>query len=343
MRLKKIAFIFILLLLVLAGFYIYYSRQINRPPKNISARDFTIQAGENINQIAAHLQSAGLIKSVFLFKFYVRQVDAAKLLKAGDYHLSAPLSLRDLVALLAAGGEDKRETEIRFLEGWRIDDYAAYLADKKLPAAADFAVFAKTPISERPELREKYDFLADAPGAASLEGYLFPDTYKIFQSAGAVDLTVKMLDNFGLKLDEKIRADIARQGKTVFAIITMASLLEKEVRTEEDMKIVSGLFWQRIKNGQALESCATLAYALGINKKQYTYEDTRINSPYNTYTHQGLPPGPVANPGLRAIRAAVYPIETEYNYFLSRPDTGETVFSQTYAEHNRNKAKYLNP
>ena len=121
----------------------------------------------------------------------------------------------------------------------------------------------------------------------------------------------------------------------------MASILEKEVRSEQDMKIVSGIFWDRIKIGQALQSCATLAFVLGVNKVQYTYTDTQIISPYNTYKHKGLPPGPISNPGLKALNAAVEPIKTEYNYFLSRPDTGETVFAKTLDQHNANKAKYL--
>jgi len=121
----------------------------------------------------------------------------------------------------------------------------------------------------------------------------------------------------------------------------MASLIEKEVRTSEDMKIISGIFWQRIENRQGLESCATLAYILGVNKPQYSVVDTKIDSPYNTYKHRGLPPSPIANPGLNAITAAIYPKETDYNYFLSDPATGQTIFSRTLGEHNLNKAKYL--
>jgi len=107
------------------------------------------------------------------------------------------------------------------------------------------------------------------------------------------------------------------------------------------MKIVSGIFWDRIKNGQPLESCATLAYILGQNKPQYSIEDTKTDSPYNTYLILGLPPSPISNPGLQAIKAAIYPEYTKYNYFLNRQDTGETIFSVDYDEHLRNKAKYL--
>ncbi|MDP2736501.1 MAG: endolytic transglycosylase MltG, partial [bacterium] len=135
--------------------------------------------------------------------------------------------------------------------------------------------------------------------------------------------------------------EIKKQNKTIFEIVTMASIIEKEVRSTDDMKIVSGIFWNRIKNGQGLESCATLAYILGVNKPQYSVEDTKIDSPYNTYKYRGLPPGPIANPGFNAINAAVYPENTNYNYFLSDPETGKTIFSKILDEHNANKYKYL--
>ena len=150
-----------------------------------------------------------------------------------------------------------------------------------------------------------------------------------------------MLNNFDQKLDEKMRKDIQAQGKTIFEVLIMASLIEKEVRSVEDMKIVSGIFWDRIKYGQALESCASLAYILGENKTVYSQEDTQINSPYNTYRNKGLPPGPIANPGLNAIQAAIYPQYTEYNYFLTDPETGQTIWSKTFEEHKQNKWKYL--
>jgi UPF0755 protein len=186
-----------------------------------------------------------------------------------------------------------------------------------------------------------FSFLKDKPKNKNLEGYLFPDTYRFFTDVSGEEVILKMLSNFDNKLAPKMREDISSQGKTIFEIITMASVIEKEVRSEKDMKIVSGIFWDRIKNGQALESCATLAYILGVNKPQYSYEDTRIKSPYNTYINRGLPAGPIANPGIKAIEAAIYPEYTGYNYFLTASETGETIFSRTYEEHLINKNKYI--
>ena len=121
----------------------------------------------------------------------------------------------------------------------------------------------------------------------------------------------------------------------------MASILEKEVSTVDDFKIVSGIFWNRIAAGQALQSCATLAYVLGVNKPQYTYKDTQVESTYNTYKYKGLPPGPISNPGISTILAALNPTNTEYNYFLTDPkNPTNTIYAKTYAEHVANKQKF---
>ena len=138
-----------------------------------------------------------------------------------------------------------------------------------------------------------------------------------------------------------MRADISKQNKSIYDVITMASLIEKEVRTAEDMKIVSGIFWDRIKYGLPLQSDATLSYVLDDKIGGHTIEQTKIDSPYNTYKYRGLPPGPIANAGLNAIQAAINPIYTDYVYFLSEPEGGKTIYSKTLDEHNANKNKYL--
>ena len=149
-----------------------------------------------------------------------------------------------------------------------------------------------------------------------------------------------MRDNFDKKVDDSLRAEIERQGKTLGEIVTMASILEKEVPTYYEKRIVSGVFWKRLGINYPLQSCATIAYALGKRKWRYSIEDTKTNSPYNTYQNTGLPPGPINNPGLWSTKAAVWPINTDYFYFLSTKD-GRTIFSRTGEEHNANKARYL--
>lgn len=334
--LKKI--IIFIAVIFIAGFF--YWQNLNAPADpNGQGKIFLVNQGESARQIIDRLKKENLIKSPIYFKY---QIWRARLnIQAGEYLISPELSAKEIIKILTSGRAISREASIKIIEGWNIKDIGNYLEKNRLALSKDFITLAKAPLNQWKFSLAKPDFLSDAPKQAGLEGYLFPDTYRIFKDTRAEAVIIKMLVNFDKKLTPEMRAEIKRQKKTIYEIVTMASVIEKEVRSVEDMKIVAGIFLDRIKNGQALESCATLAYVLGVNKAQYTIEDTKINSPYNTYKYPGWPPGPIANPGLNAIKAAIYPEFTVYNYFLSDPATGETIYSRTLDEHNRNKAKYL--
>ena len=338
----KFIIIFIIILFIAAG--AAYWRGINASVEK-AGQDviFTVPHGESVEQISQNLYDANLIKSKFYFKIYVWRKKQQANLQAGEYVLNSNLSIKEIVNVLVAGQSLSKEKTIKIIEGWNMRDINGYLEEKNIIMDDSFIELAKKGIMNHKLGIMESEFLNNIPAGVSLEGYLFPDTYKIFNDAAAEDIIEKMLFNFDKKLTDEMRAEIANQGKTIHQIITMASVVEKEIRIFKDMKIVSGIFWDRIKHGQALESCATLAYILGVNKPRYSIEDTKINSPYNTYQNQGLPPGPICNPGINAIKAAIYPEFTNYNYFLNRQDTkkGETIFSKTLDEHNRNKAKYL--
>lgn len=330
--------IIIFALIIIAVGFLYW-RGLNAPvDANGQEQVFIVSKGETINQVAKNLRINNLIRSEFYFKY---EVGHGSNIKAGEYLISPKLSAREIIKILTAGEAVSREKSIRIIEGWTNKDIGAYLEKNNVATSKNFIVLAGAPLNGWKFNFAKPEFLSDAPLKADLEGYLFPDTYRIFKDTAVEGVIAKMLANFDKKLAPEIRAEIKRQKKTIYEIITMASVIEKEVRSTGDMKIVSGIFWGRIKNGQALESCATLAYILGVNKTQYSLEDTKIDSPYNTYKYRGLPPGPIANPGLNAIKAAIYPEYTEYNYFLSDPAAGQTIFSRSLNEHNANKAKYL--
>jgi len=314
----------------------YQSAVHYRAPQD---KTLTVPAGDSVSVIANHLQQAGLIKSELAFKIYLK-LSGQTGLQAGDYDFKTGDDLKVLAKRLTLGQVNDRERVILIKEGMSVKEILKYLADNRLLNENCQPLFTAY-VSELPDSLRVYDFWQDAPTRVDSEGFIFPDTYRVFKDATCRDLLNKAFANFNYKVDESLRAEIKRQHKTLLQVLTMASLLEKEVRSEKDMKIVSGIFWRRLTSGQRLESCATLAYILGENKPQYTAEDTQIDSPYNTYRHDGLPPTPIGNPGLTAIRAAVYPTETDYNYFLSRPDTGATVFAQTYEEHLANKRHYL--
>ncbi|MDD5554985.1 MAG: endolytic transglycosylase MltG [Patescibacteria group bacterium] len=349
--LAKIKSIIVLIIIFLALAGVFYWRGINSAVSKTGEDTlFLVSPGESVSQIGKNLTEANLIKSEFYFKAYIRNNDLEAKLQAGEYVLNSSLSIKKIVQILTGGQAQSEERNIKIIEGWNIREISQYFEREGMFQSEELLELVGFPqvdyrynkdIPKPKDYAPSFDFLADKPAYYGLEGYLFPDTYRVFKDATLDDIVLKMLNNFDKKLTPEMRADIKKQDKTIYEIVTMASIIEKEVRNEEDMKIVSGIFWDRIKNKQALESCATLAYVLGVNKPQYTTEDTKIDSLYNTYKNRGLPPGPISNPGLKAIKAAIYPTYTDYNYFLSRPDTGETVFSKTYEEHIRNKAKYL--
>lgn len=253
--------------------------------------------------------------------------------------------------------ETRPEKTVRFIEGWTSRNMGQYLEDQGIWQSEEFLAavgFPQLDYSQEKELSKpldfsnRFSFLEDKPKNRGLEGYLYPDTYRIYAASSTpADLIEKMLLNFDKRLTAQMRADIAKQGKTIYEIVTMASLLEKEAPINyssgdnKDARIISGIFWDRIKVGQALQSCASLAYILGVNKAQYSTEDTQIESDYNTYKYRGLPPGPISNPGILAIEAAIYPISTNYNYFLTPAGSKDIIYAATYQEHLLNKNKYL--
>lgn len=348
---KLLKFTILILVVVAVISFFSYKRAVNDPhEKNGKTVSFVVGKGDSVSKISKGLVDSGLIGSDFYFRIFVKENGQQAKIQAGNYALNSAMSIREIVDVLSKGNVVSDERVIKLIEGWNskeISDYlntegvsqgdellkmvgyprVNYQNEKKLPRPVDYS--------------KDFDFLKDKPENYGLEGYLFPDTYRIFKNASVDDVVRKMLGNLDKKLTPEMRDDIKKQGKTVYEIITMASIVQKEVRSEADMKIVSGIFWNRIEIGKPLESCATLAYILGVNKKQYTYEDTEIDSPYNAYKNPGLPPGPIANPGIEAIKAAIYPTESDYLFFLSSSDGGQTIFSKTYEEHLRNKAKYL--
>ena len=337
--LKYILISFVLVIFIcLAVYYFNVNLAVSGTGQD---RFFTIAKGESVKQISQNLFEQKLIKSKFYFEIYIWLTKKQAKFLAGEYALKSNMNIKEITDVLTSGQVVNREKTIKIIEGWKIADINKYLVSNQYLSDDSFLKLASTKISAWPFAMPKPDFLNNVPMSANLEGFLFPDTYRIFNDAKAEDVISKMLDNFGNKHDENLRAEIKAQNKTIYEIVTLASIVEKEVSQPEDMKIVAGIFLNRLKSNQALESCATLAYVLGVNKTQYTAEDTMVDSLYNTYKYRGLPPGPIANPGLAALTAAIYPESTDYNYFLSRPDNGETVFSKTYDEHVQNKTKYL--
>ena len=248
------------------------------------------------------------------------------------------------------------EETIRIIEGWTSRDIGQYFEKDGRFLTTEFLAVVGSP---RVDYREKsaaqapkdftaeFSFLNDKSSYYGLEGYLFPDTYRIYASSTVSDVVEKMLSNFDKKLTAKMRADIKSQGKTIYEIVTLASIVEKEAPIDyqngddRDARIIAGIFLNRLRIGQGLQSDATLSYIFGDNKPAHSGAELDSPSPYNTYKYRGLPPGPICNPGSLALEAAIYPIMTDYNYFLTPKGKSEVIYARTYEEHLQNKYKYL--
>ena len=182
--------------------------------------------------------------------------------------------------------------------------------------------------------------LKDKPSFVSLEGFLFPDTYRIYRDSSSEEMIKIFLANFEKKISPEMREKFTAQKRSVFAVIIMASIIEKEVRGDEDRRLVSDIFWRRLEKGMPLQADSTVNYVVGENNPSSTAEDLAFNSLYNTYKYPGLPLGPICNPGLSAIVAAIDPVSNANWYFLT-DKTGAVHYAKTLEEHNRNKMKYL--
>ncbi|NTU98930.1 endolytic transglycosylase MltG [Candidatus Falkowbacteria bacterium] len=343
--------LFIVLPLLLLSSIVFFSWELTRKPAAVADKEiaFTIERGESLRQISQKLYNKGVISSPWFFESLVKLSKKQNKLQAGSYTLPQGRSLMELIATLS--NAEANQTEIILKEGEGVRDLAKKLEQGGVMPATSFSLKAGLPTidyrtagseaAQPVDFSQEFVFLKDKPSYYGLEGYLFPDTYRFDKGATAEQVIRKMLVNFDKKLTPDMRSDISKQNKTIWEVVIMASLLEKEVRTAEDMKLVADLFYRRIARGQALQSDATLSYVLNDTIAAHSLADLETDTPYNSYKYKGLPPTPIGNPGLAALSAAIYPTTNDYNFFLSDPATGKTVFAATFEEHKRNKAQYL--
>lgn len=311
------------------------------------SKEIKIEKGKSLKEIAFLLEKEGAISRKEFFLIYVIFTGNLSNLKAGEYLIKPRETIKEVAEKIIKGETIKEK--ITILEGWNLRDIGYYLENKGLYQAEEFFEIAGFPgidyrkAKDLPfpkDFSEEFEFLKNKPNYLSLEGFLFPDTYEIEKGERIENLIRKMLSNFDKKLDNDLKKEISRQGKNIFDIIRMASLLEKEVKTFEDKKLVAGILWKRLEKGIPLQVDATITYLTGKKTTKISLEDLSIDSPYNTYKYKGLPIGPICNPGLDSIIAAIYPEYSEYWYYLSAPD-GKTIFSKSFEEHKKAKEKYL--
>lgn len=299
-------------------------------------QSFSVRSGENAWDVSRRLEDAGLVSSRYAFMWHLYRAKKLNALIAGEYELSGALNIPEIAHDVTEGKTVSRDIRVTFPEGWTAQKMSERLTAHQLPGE-NFLYLVKHPL---PEWRTRFDFLADLPNDASLEGYLFPDTYLFHPDAVGQTIIETMLVNFGKKVSAEMQAQAEKSGRGLFASITLASIVEQEGRTPEERGLVSDVFWKRIDIGQPLQSDATVNYIHGTTKLQPTFKDLESDSPYNTYRYKGLPPGPISNPGLVSIRAALFPERNAYYYFLVSLKTGETVFAETFEQHVANRAAH---
>lgn len=297
--------------------------------------EMTVASGDVAGRVWERLVESGFTDRVLPWRYYAWRQEAAASLKAGTYHLERGETIAAVVARLKAGDIVPDEIGITFPEGFTLEQMAARTSAKGLGTPEEF-IAAATPAN----FQDRFAFLRELPAGRTLEGYLFPDTYQVFDDDSPRDVIARQLRTFDQKLSEELRSEARRAGRSLDQIVIMASVLEREVITDDDLALVSGILWKRFDTGVGLDADATIRYALEKWDEPLTTQDLGVDSPYNTRRYRGLPSGPISNPGLRALVAAVRPAESAYYYYVSAPD-GKTYFAKTNGEHNENKAKYL--
>jgi UPF0755 protein len=327
--------IIVLILIVMIGGWIWLGIMAEKDNKNpYGDKKFVVNAGDTTAVIGKKLKAEGFISSRNFFSLYSRLKGLDSHWQVGEYKLNTTLSVKEIVNQLTRKDWNRAQKKLTFIEGWTRENMAAYLEREGLFPAADFMKATEKASSY------DYEFLQDAPAGVSLEGFLYPDTYNVYEDATPEEVVIKMLNNFDNKLTNDLRVEIAKQKKKVYDIAIMASIVEKEMFGYDNRRIVADIFWSRLRDGMALQSDATISYFTKNKSASASLDETKIDNPYNTYKYQGLPPTPICNPSIESIQATILPTDSPYYYFLTTPD-GKIIFSKTHEEHVANKYKYL--
>ena len=320
---------------------IYLSAQLLRQANTLKMptdpfgeeREFRVVLGESPSAITGHLQQDGIIPNARSFRDYLVYAGLDTTIQAGDYRLSPRMSPLEIAHAL----QDATPSEIIFniLPGWRMEEIAAALPTSGLAFTPETFLEAAASLPAGSPLE------TELPDGASLEGFMFPDSYTVSRQItphGFVDL---LLENFQSKLTSDLRQGFSRQELSLFEAVVLASIVQREAVVEEEMPMIASVFLNRLQTGMKLDADPTVQYAVGYNIDQNTWwtnplsqADLQVNSPYNTYLNWGLPPGPISNPGLNALQAVALPAQTPYYFFRAACDgSGRHIFAETFEQH----------
>lgn len=319
----------VLVLVSLIFFILYTFSDIGFENKNAPKTvELSVQEGESFSQIAKELENKGVVKSAIVLRLRAEEKGLDRKIAPGKYRFSTDMSYEEVLSVFEKGPLTEF-IKVTIPEGYTVKQIAEKLS--QLPGF-DRDSFLEISLKQKSTFEDDYDFLKQNP-TQSLEGYLFPDTYFFTGKESEEQIIRTMLDNFQKKLNEiEIEKSTAGNELTLHEIITIASIIEKEARLPEERKLVASVIYNRLEKGMLLQMCSTVQYLLEEPKENLTEEDLQIESPYNTYLHRGLPPGPICNPGKDSIEAALQPAETDYLYYVLVDDSGKHFFTSSYDE-----------
>jgi len=297
---------------------------------------FIVEPGETAAEIAKRLTDEGLVSDAELFRRYVQYHGMDAGIEVGEFTLRQTMTIPEIAQALQQG--QRPEQAITIQEGLRLEQVATVVGEQTNISPEDFTVLVTTGWRDS---GLTFDFLADLPPDATLEGFLFPETYRLPEEPTGVDLLSRMLETFEARVPSEMRAAAANQGLNLYELVTLASIVERESVLDEERPLIAGVYHNRLAGGWFFGACPTVQYALGAPDNwwpQFTLEATGVDSPYNTYHNLGLPPGPICSPGLASIQASAYPAETDYFFFLAdcTKENGSHLFAVTQEEHNAN-------
>jgi UPF0755 protein len=319
-RLVRLSLLVLVPLLVLAATWL----PVGRPEDKIIV---SIESGSGTSRIARDLKKAGVIRNAVLFKLGAVLSGRHAQLKAGDYSIPGGLDQWQVLDLLVSG----RTLLQKFLvpEGLSSRQMAGLLEEKKLADAQHFlSLVNNTAFAQSLSIT-----------AASLEGYLFPDSYQFSRGIPGERIVEMMVHRFQQKVPVDLLKAGSKKGLNPHQLLTMASIIEKECAKDDERAKVASVFYNRLAQNQRLESCATVRFAMNKFSGPILFEDLQFKSKYNTYRHRGLPPGPICSPGLESIVAAAHPADTRYLFFVVAGN-GEHIFSETFEQHKKAKLRY---
>ncbi len=319
--------------LLVAGLgLLWFTYQLMPASESPRATKVVIPSGSTPREIARQLHRQGLIRSEIAFLWRALRTKNMNAMKSGGYELSPDMTLAQIIDRLTRGGQDVTELAVTIPEGYTLRQIANTLEGKGV--IRNDEAFARVASSNMNTLDMPFEVKAK-----TLEGYLYPETYRFPPGTESERAAETMLETFDREFYQPYRAEIRKTGHSLHDLVTIASLVEREARVPQDRARIAGVIENRLRKGMRLEIDATVLYALGHHKNRVLYRDLNVDSPYNTYRNKGLPPGPIASPGKEALLAALRPEKHGFLFYVAKPD-GSHAFSRTMAEHNRHVANF---